>query len=393
MATKLTSFQNVSKVAQLLSSHLFFVFLGEFCHAVSVGMGFVITPLSLQEAAFSKTLIAMLLSFEMIATFIVAPFFSSLVSKIGFKHLIIGGLILRNIAIALLPFSSDPIYKGALIFLSGFGGMCYFISVQIWVSRSVRDEVKSRVMAGLGTIMSIGIATGPLIVSLIGSKGFLPFLLSGAICMLGYYPLKRCFYSLPVYQSEEKIRLWRILNYAPYAILSGMLADAMFVILSSFIVIYATHQGVPETEAAFLISIMLCSGIIVQIPTGWLADRLNKYSFILGLTVLGIVCSQFLPIAVHISWFTWVVFGAWSISISGLYNSSLGLLATHFRGADFVSANAAFALMNCVSGIMAVLFAGRMIDWFGIKGLPIAITSYLGIGFALFLVLLQRKKL
>ena len=182
----------------------------------------------------------------------------------------------------------------------------------------------------------------------------------------------------------------RYLRLAPVALAATLLNAAVETAGLSFITLYATNMGWTETAGMHLITTLMVGAIVLQLPIGWLADRLPgpwpgarcwRRS---RPRCLGGPAMFALP---------WLAFGAvfvWGGVFVGIYTVMLVAVGSRFKGAELIGIYAAMGLA-WGSGCPASGRRSPAWPWPGAR--PTGLTDLIALAcaaFALFLLALRR---
>jgi MFS family permease len=359
------------------------VAVAAFIHGLSIGIDFVIAPLMFEEAGLNKTIIGALLAIEISAPIFIAPLLPKFASKYGIKRILIGSMLCRNIMLMLLPAVHSIYYWMFVMLIFGLGGFTFFSTIQIWVNSVCSNNNRGVSLGVLSAAVSLGITLGPMILKLVGISGTLPFICSGALGLIAFIPLYLIINTLKASYTNQRASILSVIKRTPSAIAGGFTVDFIFFSLSSFIVIYGIEHGLSKEDASFLVTSMLLGSILLDIPGGWIADRVNRKHMMVVCAIIILACSQAIRFVIHSEILSGLVFALWLGSAGSLYTCALALLGDRFKNNNLVAANSAFAFTNCLGGISGVLLSGAAIDFFGPEGLNISISIiaalYIGI--------------
>jgi MFS family permease len=209
-----------------------------------------------------------------------------LVRRVGHARafMVLSALIaLSNAAIGA---GTDPLLWIAARALYGFAICGLFIVAQSWLNDAVENAIRGRVMAifyiayiaGLGigyatlALIDIHTAAGPLIGIAFTALSILPV----GLTRLAQPPP-------PVTASVALGKAWRI---SPVG-LAGMLAvGGLSMSISGFAPIHATAKGYSQADVALLMASMPLGTLVLQFPLGWLSDRTDRRTVLIGAAAL-----------------------------------------------------------------------------------------------------------
>ena len=152
--------------------------------------------------------------------------------------------------------------------------------------------------------------------------------------------------------------------------------------------VYGVSSGLSQGQSALMLSVMGFGALCMQLPIGWLADSFDRYRVLLLCGVGGVAGALLLPVAIDAGAWLWGLLFLWGGSFAGLYTVTMTMVGQRFRGAELVTANAAFGLLWGVASLVATPAAGAAMDAWNPHGLVAAIVTG---GVAFLLVCLWRR--
>ncbi len=194
-----------------------------------------------------------------------------------------------------------------------------FILSEFWINAAAPPSRRGLVLGIYATVLSIGFAMGPLIFSVLGSDGVLPFAVGAFAIMLAAVPIYIARGESPVLDEKPQQHFLRYIFLVPTATAAVFVFGAVEVGGLSLFPIYATRIGFGEGEAALLLSIMGAGNMIFQIPLGMLSDRMkDRRTLLSAMAVIGLCGSLLLPWLAGNWWLMALVLLFWGGSVSGL---------------------------------------------------------------------------
>jgi MFS family permease len=368
------------------------IIIAVFLYGCSVGIDFVIIPIMFENAGLDKTTIGMIFALELSTILIVAPFLPKIISKFGIIKWIIIAVFLRNIPLLALPLYHSKYYWAMLMFVCGFGGCCMFSTMQIWINSIASNENRGTVIGIVSAFFAAGIAVGPVIINYIDNHGVIPFAVSAGISSLMLFPLLIGKKILPENINNIKTPIKEIIRKAPIPIIGGMLCDFVYFSFSGFLVLFGTAHGLLEDQAALLISYLVIGSIILDIPVGWLSDKVNRGVLIATCILLILATIMLLPMVITNSLYSALVLAVLCGCLGGIFTSSLSILGDKYRGNDLITANSAFAVINCLGGVMGFVITGIATDIFGKNGIVYSISLACIIALLFSVFMLSKKE-
>jgi MFS family permease len=190
------------------------------------------------------------------------------------------------------------------------------------------------------TVLSIGFALGPAVLSVTGTKGLAPFLAGSAIIAVGALPV--AIARAPAISCRSQAGFLRFLFVAPAAtsaaLAFGFAESGSFALLP----IYGERNGHPIGGVVLFAAAMTLGNVLFQLPFGFFSDRVDRRKLLLGIAALGLIGAALLPLVSGSLAGTIALLFFWGGSIGALYTVGLAHLAQRFTGADLAAANSAF---------------------------------------------------
>ena len=147
-------------------------------------------------------------------------------------------------------------------------------------------------------------------------------------------------------------RQLRYLWLAPVAIAAEGLNAGIETAGLSLLSLYAMGEGWTEAGATRLISCLMFGAILLQLPIGWLSDRMDRRRLAIILGVFATAGALIWPLVIHDPWIAYPVLFFWGGVFVGIYTLMMAIVGSRFQGADLVGI---YAVMGLVWGVGALL--------------------------------------
>ncbi|HEY5658774.1 MAG TPA: MFS transporter [Myxococcota bacterium] len=354
--------------------HLVAVIAAMSVTALIYGLSLPLLALVMNAHGVDGTLIGLSAATQSLAIVFVAPFLPPFMARIGPAVIMLGAILVSLTAFLLLPvFTSLPAWF-ALRFAIGAAGSCLWVCGEAWINQVADDSSRGRVVALYSMAVAGGFALGPLLLSVAGTEGPRPFLVSGAIVLLSAVPLLSVAQSAPLLGGERRGGLPYYLRLAPVPMLLCAVYALADGILLTFLPLYGIQLGLSEPRSLYLITLFGVGGVLGQIPVGWLADRMNRMLLASICTLLVALASLGMPLVLAYTPWNLLFMLVFGTVLSGIYTIAMVLIGERFRGADLAAASALFGVMWGSGSILGPPVGGLAMDAYGPHGLPLALT-------------------
>ena len=346
---------------------------------IAIGLGLPLLSIIMEKRGISSTMIGINSAMAGIAAMAAAPFTTRLAHAWGTATTMLAAILLAAVSGLgfyyiqnfWLWFPLRLVFHGAITTL--------FILSEFWINAAAPPRRRGLVLGIYATVLSLGFATGPLLFSLLGSDGVLPFAVGAAIILLAAVPIFAARGESPIIDEKPELHFMRYILLVPTATAAVFIFGAVEVGGLSLFPIYATRAGFSEPQAALLLTVMGIGNMAFQIPLGMLSDRLaDRRRLLTVLAVIGLVGALSLPLISH----SWVLMATvlllWGDCVAGLYTVGLSHLGSRLVGADLAAANAAFIFCYAVGTVVGPQAIGAAMDVSGNDGFAWAIVAFFG---------------
>ena len=239
----------------------------------------------------------------------------------------------------------------------------------------------------------IGLALGPILLSLTGSEGALPFAVGAAVLAVAVVPAILARRSCPDLDHAPGHSPVGYVVAAPVATLGVLAFGAVESGGLSFLPLWGLAAGLDETRAAWLLTAVGLGNVLLQIPLGLLADRFDKRRLLAAVSLVGVVGAAALPLTAASLPATLAVLFVWGGIIAGLYTVGLSALADRFHGSDLAGANAAFVAMYGLGMLIGPAAIGVGLDAAPRAGAPAVMAGFFALHLVVLVALGRRSRL
>ena len=207
------------------------------------------------------------------------------------------------------------------------------------------------------------------------------------IVTLSLIPLSCAHGQEPAITGVSRHSTLGVLRLAPSLMGAALVFGMIDVAIVNFLHIYGLRIGFEESRALTLLSVTIVGAIVMQIPIGWLADRLDRHLILIGCAFFGIAGGVSLPFLLQTQYLIWPVVFIWGGFVQAIYTVGLTGIGNRFHGPDLANANATFIWFYGLGMFFGPILAGYSLQWFGPHGLPgfVALVSFIYVA-----VLVQR---
>jgi len=364
------------------------IFCSIFAAGLSFGTSIPLLSVLLERRGTESSLIGLNSSMAVLATVLCAPLLPGIVRRFGALPTLFGSIVVMIVAILLLPAFPSLAAWFPLRFLLGIGMAAHWVLSETWLNAATTTRNRGLIAGLYATVISIGFAAGPALLTVIDLDGLLPFLLvAGAIALAGV-PIFLVRDAIPHIEVNVESSGWQVVKFAPVIMAAILVAGVVDSAIMSLLPIYGLHAGLTESTAVLMLTVAIAGSATLQLPLGWVADRVNRRALLLACAAAGILGPALLPHAIAVPFLLWPLLFLWGGTVVGLYTLSLAMLGDRFEGGELARANAVFVMLYCAGSIAGPPLTGSAMDLFGNNGLAIV---QIAVCTAFFLFALRRR--
>jgi MFS family permease len=347
---------------------------------IAIGLGLPLLSIILEKRGIPSTLIGLNTAMAGIAAMIAAPITTKLAHTYGVAQTMLWAVLISALSAMGFYYAGDFWMWFPLRFAFHGATTTLFILSEFWINAASPPSKRGFVLGIYATVLSLGFAAGPLIFSLLGSDGILPFLVGAGAILLAAIPIFVARSESPILDEKPELHFMRYVFLVPTATAAVFIFGAVEAGGLSLFPIFAVRAHFTESQAALLLTMMGVGNVIFQIPLGLFSDRIaDRRPLLVGMALMGFVGTMMLPILIN----NWLLMAGlllfWGGCVSGLYTVGLSHLGSRLTGSDLAAANAAFVFCYAVGTVAGPQVIGAAIDVAGNNGFAWAIACFFGL--------------
>lgn len=347
---------------------------------LTYGLSAPLIALTLSNRGYSETFIGINAGMHALGVLLIAPALPWLCRCFTTRQLMFSALLAASLLLASFPWL--PVASWFLLrLLLGVATEIILVVTETWLNQVTLEQHRAKNLAVYTAMLSLGFALGPLILSLRGN-GASAFILGGIFALAAALAMLTTRITTIAAESEVKRSLSAWLKIIPLALSATILNAALECAGMSLLPLYAMNLGWSEAEATSLITLLLVGAILLQLPIGWLADRVDRRRLIVILAALSAAGALVWPLALREIWLARALLFLWGGVFVGIYTVIITLIGQRFHGAELAAAYAVLSVGWGVGALLGPVLGGLSMS-LTLHGLPLMAAVICGI-FTLF---------
>jgi MFS family permease len=319
-----------------------------------------------------------------------------LLGWVGFKKLIISGLVLVMLSLVAFPLIPSVAVWFVLRVLVGIGDSALHYAAQLWVLMMSTVKNRGRSISFYGMSYGLGFSIGPLGIPLLKYGEAVPFII---LAVLFLFILLIVLFKLPNLKPEKNEngeqqpagRYLKSYRLAWFALIPAFLYGYMEAGINSNFPVYGLRSGFTLGEISALLPFVGIGGLVLQLPLGIWSDKFGRKRVLTIAGVVGGCCFLLIPAAGTNFWATLILLTLAGGLVGSFFSLGLAYAADilprvllpaanvvasfHFNAGSIAGPNAGGAIMETGwNGGIFVLLGGLYI-LFACTGLWFKVTT------------------
>jgi MFS family permease len=340
----------------------FAVIMTAMMFGLTYSLSAALIALDLAERGFEETMIGLNAAMHAVGVLVIAPLLPRLVGAWGTRPLVMVALTLAALVLMLFPAVPFLWLWFPLRLLLGIASEILFVLSETWINFLSTEKTRARSMATYTASLSLGFALGPLILSWTGTADAAPYQIGAGLAVLALFVISLPLVTTPARETHRTGSPIRYARLAPVAIATTILNAAIETAGLSFLALYAIGNGWTEENATQLIASMMFGAILLQLPIGWLGDKMDRRRLVLVLGLLAAGGALLWPFVLDKPWLSHTIVFLWGGLFVGIYTLMLTVVGSRFQDGELVGIYAIMGLTWGMGALLGPAFAGLAMD-------------------------------
>jgi MFS family permease/uncharacterized membrane protein HdeD (DUF308 family) len=368
-------------VASLIATGMIF--------GLSYGLTSPLIALVLTKMGYGEGFIGANAAMHAVGVLLIAPVLPRLAWRIGPKLPMAASLLLA--AAVLMTFATSvPVWLWFPLRLAlGAASETMLVMSESWLNQLSGERHRTTTIAIYTAALSLGFALGPILLTVLGPDGPVPFILGAFISLLALFSIAMPWVRAPAFDPPEHRSIRPYLWLAPVALAATLVNAALETAGMSFLPLYAMRLGWAENSATMLLAVLLFGAIFLQLPIGWLGDRVNRNSLSIGLGFFSAAGALAWPFVIAIPYLAYPLLFVWGGAFVGIYTLMSAEVGSRFKGSNLVAVYVVMSLAWGCGALIGPSAAGVSMD-VARHGLPYLVAGICAL-FSIFAIVVRKR--
>lgn len=330
-----------------------------------------------------------------LSTIVATPFVPGLLAKFPGRPMIVASLLFAAACLPLFRLIPDVTAWFVLRFAMGVAITIVFVSSETWINQIATPARRATILAMYATALACGFGLGGILLSVLGSQGWAPWIAGTLLFSLGTIPvmaLRGPEIEPPSPDDAGTMAMLKAAAIAPSAVGAGLLFGATETIFFSLMPVYGVRIGLAEVAIGIIMACGAVGGILMQLPVGRMADRVGKRPVVAFITLVCMIGPIFVWLAGSTALALYAVMFVYVGLATTLYTLGLALIGDRFTGGAIAAANAAFVMAYGIGSFAGPPVGGIAMDLIDPQGLLIVLSGFAAILMAVLMARMAQRQ-
>jgi MFS family permease len=274
----------------------------------------------------------------------------------------------------------------------GFCMAGLFMVLESWFNDGASNEKRGQTFGYYMVASSGAFAVGPFLVNLGDPAAYPLFAITAILFNICLLPIALTRKGNPVIAKANRLKLRELMRISPLGVTGCVAAGLVNSAVYGLGAVYGDLAGLSDSGVALFFSAVIVGGLAMQLPAGWISDRYDRRT-----TMMGLTCgAMFFALLI-------VLFGGWSLPLLSvlcfayggmmgpIYGLSVAQTNDYVEKDQFVSVSSGLLIAYSLGAIAGPNIASWLMDGVGPVGLWLYVAVIL-LGLGGFTVYRMRKR-
>ncbi len=335
---------------------------------LQLGLGGVVPldALSGVVLGFSTTEIGLLGSAHFFGFFIGCWWAPRLMGQVGHSRAFAAFTAAGTIGILAHMMVATPVAWVILRLLTGLAvAGCYTI-IEAWLQAKLTNDTRGRAMGVYRVVDIAGNLGAQLLIGVLTPAAYVSYNLLALLCCAALFPLVLTRAEAPAMRDAPRLRpalAWQRSPLAVAGVIVSGITGAAFRMVGP---LYGLAEGLAAEKIALFLAAYVLGGAFAQIPVGWLADKYDRRTVLVWLSVAStLACGITIVSASGGAWAIFLGAGLFGLTTFPIYSISAAHAHDFADPTEAVELSAALLFLYAVGAIASPLIASVLITRLG----------------------------
>ncbi|MGR3465240.1 MFS transporter [Limimaricola sp.] len=254
-----------------------------------------------------------------------------------------------------------------------------YVTAESWLNNAATNRTRGTVLSAYMIAQTLGMIAAQGALNLADAGGFVLFILSSVLVSLSFAPILLSAQPMPPTQISKPMSLRQLYDRSPLGTVGTFLLGGVFAAQLGMAAVYGTAAGFGVREVSTFVAAIFAGSMLLQLPIGWLSDRIDRRLLILSVSAIGAVTCG-LGFVAGEGAFGLLLAAAFVMGgmASPLYSLLIAYTNDYLEVEDMPAASGGLVFIYGLGAIVGPLATGQIMQVVG----PAGFWAFLGVVFA-----------
>lgn len=353
----------------------------------------VLMPVRMEMDGISTDAIGLVQSLYFVGLLLGAIYSKNLIMRAGHIRMFAGCVSMGGASMLVCSLVTDAYVWGGMRLVVGFCNACAFAAMESWLSDASTKNTRGKVLAIYNAVVLAGLFVGQFFMNFSDPATSTLFVVSGVLLSLAVVPVVMSRHKGPKIEDATSMPLRTLFKISPLGVVSCLVSGVIYSASFNLLPLFAKDYGIVEFQLSLYMGAAIAGAFLLQFPVGYLSDRFDRRTVLLGLLLASAVSCLLVVVAAPLG-MIWAVFVATGVTcgiIACTYPLSISEAFDKLRQNEMVAAMGSMILAFSLGGVIGPYSASWFMKVFGNSAL-FYFLAVIQIALAVFVIYRMRVR-
>lgn len=269
----------------------------------------------------------------------------------------------------------DPIFWAVARAITGFCYAGLYITIESWINDVSTAKTRGRIVSLYFFALYGAMVVGQFLLILSPPTEIDLFVLTSVLVSMSLVPIALSNRPAPQIKNPKRLTLKELLKISPLGVIGVFIAGICSSTVFTIAPVYAIENGFTVSQVATYMTAIIAGGLFLQMPIGFISDRLGRRPAILFVSALIIVFSNLCIVVGSDPWLLYPTLFVWGGGILTVYSIAMAHANDHVESDQYVSVSASLILVSGIGSFAGPFVVTIMMQIFGMNAFYLSIAA------------------
>jgi len=273
------------------------------------------------------------------------------------------------------PVFTDPYSWTVIRVILGFCLSGVYVTAESWLNNAATNQTRGTMLSAYMIAQTSGIIIAQGLMNVGEAGGYLLFVIPSILVSLSFAPILLSITPTPAFETNKPMSIRELYHSSPLASVGILLMGGVFAAQFGMASVYGAAAGLNAAQISGFVAAIFMGAVTLQLPIGWLSDRMDRRILILGVSAMGAL-STGVGIFLGVDFKTLLVLGfVMGGAASPLYSLLIAYTNDFLEVEDMAAASGALVFVYGLGAIVGPMATGQLMDMIGPHGFWVFLSA------------------